>query len=418
MVMGLNDGGNPAVLGVVGLIAGLVGPLLGATPSLADQGNFTDVGDNYWARPFIESLAAEQIIAGFPDGSFKPDQAVTRAQFAAILKQAFDQPETRANSSFVDVSSDYWASAAIAEAYRQGFLSGYPDGTFAPEQQIPRVQVLVSLTNGLQLNADGSISQDLSIYRDADQVPAYAEDEVAAATERAMVVNYPNIDTLEPNQVATRADVAAFIYQALVNQGQMPALQAGLTASHYIVGFTGSATPQTSSLVVSSGTQIPVRYPDGNDVSIVAAPGQTVATTLEVADSIRNGSGQVLIPSGSLVQGRVIPVNIQGANITAAKFVADSLTIDNHSYRINAESSAIAATDQVDASTLQGALITSAAESILGSLTGNRGLGTLVGAIISGDNRTTSQNAVIVIDPTQLDLMVQSEFTVASVADN
>lgn len=419
MAMTFNASSKTTALAALGVLAGAATPLIMPAPTMAQQVEFTDVGSNYWARPFIERLAAEDIIAGFPDGSFQPNQPVTRAQFAAIVRQAFNQPMSRSAPNFPDVAADYWAREAIANAYSQGFMSGYPDNSFKPSQEIPRVQVLVALTNGLDFNANGSINQALSMYRDGSEVPSYAEDEVATATEKGMVVNYPNIDRLQPQAIATRADVAAFIYQALVAQGRMPALDANLAANNYVVGNAPTNTNPGSALTVQAGSQIDLQYPNGNDVNIVVAPGQTIATTLEVSNPVRNSSGQVLIPAGSQVQGRIVPVNIQGASITAAKFVADTLTVNNRSYSINAESSAIAATDNVNTATLQGALVTAAAESIVGTITGQRGLGTVIGQVITGENgQATSQNAVVVIDPSQLDLVVGSDFSVASIANN
>lgn len=401
----------------LGTVATLALPLV-ASPALAQTGQFNDVGVNYWARPFIETLAAEQIIAGFPDGTFKPDQPVTRAQFAALVRNAFDQPQTRSAPRFNDVAANYWGNAAIANAYSQGFMSGYPGNVFQPEQQIPRVQVLVALANGLSYNPNGSVNQVLSTFRDANQIPSYGESPVAAATERQMVVNYPNVDTLRPQQVATRADVAAFIYQAMVSQGRMPGLQAGMSATNYIVGYSAGAPPVASAREVVRGTRLEVRYPNDSNVDIVVAPGQTVATSLEISQPIRNSQGQILVPVGSIVQGRIVPVNIVGAPVTAAKFVAETLTIGNRSYTINAETSAVAATTNVTNATLEGALITTAAESILTSITGNRNLGSLIGSILTGDSGTaTSNNAVVVIRPSQLDLTVQTSFTVANITN-
>lgn len=394
-----------------------------ALPATAQTAEFTDVGASYWARPFIENLAEDQIIAGFPDGTFRPDQPVTRAQFAAIVRNAFQQPLDRTAPRFSDVPNSYWASAAIDDAYSQGFLSGYPNGAFQPETQIPRVQVLVALANGLDYSASGSVNEVLSTYRDAGQIPDYGRAPVAAATQNRLVVNYPNVDVLGPQRTATRADVAAFIYQALVAQGRQPALQAGLSASNYIVGYTpgsGSGSGgQTSSSprLVPNGTQLDVRYPNA-DVDIVVAPGQTVATSLEIAQPIRNSQNQVLIPAGSIVQGRIVPVEIRGSSVTAAKYVADSLTVNGRTYSINAESSAIAATNSVANGNLQGALITGAAQSILTSITGNSSLGNVVGAIITGDNQVTSSSAVVVIRPSDLDLTMRSDFTVDAIASN
>ncbi|MDF5728435.1 MAG: DUF1565 domain-containing protein [Rhizonema sp. PD38] len=183
---------------------------------------FKDLPPGYWAKTYIEALASKNIIAGFPDGSFKPNEPVTRAQFAAIIAKAFQPQAKSANKQFPDVQSNFWAYEVIQSASKGGFVSGYPDGTFKPQQQIPRVQVLVSLANGLGLNADNQ--NILSIYSDASQIPQYATNSVAAATSRQLVVNYPTVKQLNPNQQATRADVAAFVYQAMVNAGRAQAI--------------------------------------------------------------------------------------------------------------------------------------------------------------------------------------------------
>ncbi|HEY9737094.1 MAG TPA: S-layer homology domain-containing protein [Trichocoleus sp.] len=418
-----------ALLVALGTVAGAAAPLVTASPAAAQQARFSDVSFSYWARPVIERLAAENIIAGFPDGTFKPNQPVTRAQFAAIVEQAFSQPSTRSAPNFPDVPANYWAQNVIRGAYSSGFLSGYPDGTFKPNQEIPRVQVLVSLANGLNLTANGDVNQVLDVYRDEDQIPSYAQDEVAAATQNGVVVNYPNVDALNPQRVATRADVAAFIYQALVDQGRLPALDASSGVTGYIVGANPGSQPsqptpttggtQNTGLQVAAGTVIDLRYPSSaGNVDIILAPGQTIATTLEVAAPVRNASNQVLIPAGSTVQGRIVPVTIQGSSITAAQFVADQLVVGNTSYPIRAGSNPIAATQNVNPGNLQGALVTAAAQSVLGSILGNQNLGGLVGQVITGTGTATNQNAVIVIDPNQLDLRVDSAFSVNTISQN
>ncbi|MGB6017271.1 MAG: S-layer homology domain-containing protein, partial [Nodosilinea sp.] len=108
-----------ALLLALGLSVGAVAPIMTAAPVIAQtqtQTQFTDVSSGYWAREFIATLAARNIIAGFPDGTFRPDEPVTRAQFAAMVRQAFNQSTVRSATSFVDVPADYWAAAAIREA--------------------------------------------------------------------------------------------------------------------------------------------------------------------------------------------------------------------------------------------------------------------------------------------------------------
>ncbi|MBD0269316.1 MAG: S-layer homology domain-containing protein [Cyanobacteria bacterium Co-bin8] len=422
-----------AALVALGTVSGVASTLVTTAPAEAQQANFSDVSFGYWARPFIERLAQENIIAGFPDGTFKPNQPVTRAQFAAIVQQAFDQPGTRSAPNFPDVPANYWASNVISGAYSSGFLSGYPDGRFQPAQEIPRVQALVSLSNGLNFTPQGSVNEALGLYRDEGEVPRYAQEAVAAATQRNMVVNYPTPNTLNPQRPATRAEVAAFVYQALVAQGKLPALEASSETARYIVTTGTAGTPvtanpttpttptnQNSNLRVEAGTPISVRYPNAgaNRIDIIVAPGQTVATSLEVAQPIRNAAGQVLVPAGSTLQGRIVPVNIQGSSITAAQFVADSLTVGNNNYPVRIVSSPVAATQNVNQATLQGALVTTAAQSILGPLVGNQNIGNVIGQVITGSGNTTSQNAVVVINPNQLELRVDSAFSVNSVAQN
>ncbi|MBD2446755.1 DUF1565 domain-containing protein [Nostoc sp. FACHB-152] len=208
-----NDVDQKKINGQVDFVAATVEPPAGGAVA------FKDVQATYWARAYIEALASQNIIAGFPDGTFRPNEPVTRAQFAAIVTKALNPTSKRAATKFKDVASNFWAFAAITSAYQGQFVSGYPDGTFKPQQQIPRVQALVALANGLGLTATNQ--NVLSFYSDAAQIPNYARDPVAAATSRQLVVNYPTVKQLDPNRQATRAEVAAFVYQALVNAGRV-----------------------------------------------------------------------------------------------------------------------------------------------------------------------------------------------------
>ncbi|NHC38160.1 S-layer homology domain-containing protein [Scytonema millei] len=213
---------------------------------LAQVSTLNDIQGS-WAQSFIAGLVSRGIVQGFPDGSFRPDEPVTRAQFAAIVTKAFPQQSNRNAIAFADVPEYYWAKDAIQTAYQTGFLAGYPNNTFLPEQNIPRVQVLVALANGLNLSAKTESSTLLdTLYQDAAEIPDFARSPVAAATANRLVVNYPNKDVLHPNQTATRADVAAFIYQALANQGEMPQLRADDPIAEYVVGLQPATPPAAS----------------------------------------------------------------------------------------------------------------------------------------------------------------------------
>src|SRR5579883_866912 len=228
-----------------------------ATPPTS-AASFSDVAQDYWASPFIQALAAKNVIAGFPDGTFKPDQPVTRAEFAAMIAKAFNPNPVRQLSAggFSDVPSNYWAAGAIQKAYETGFMSGYPGNVFRPNQQIPKVEAIVALTSGLGLNNTAASPDTLSTYyTDASSIPNYALNNVAAATQSNLVVNYPDIKSLNPLGALTRADAAAILYQALVKQGQLQPVASNTPAAQYIVGGTSGGTQtgstQTTNDIVS-----------------------------------------------------------------------------------------------------------------------------------------------------------------------
>lgn len=187
----------------------------------------TDIA-NHWAFAFIQPLVNQGIIQGFPDRTFKPDALMKRSEYAALLVKAFNPPAKRTAIKFTDVADTFWASQAIQQAYRGEFLTGFPDKTFKPNDNVQRVQVIVSLVNGLGLT--GGILSDLNVYDDGAVIPDYGKDEVATATRNGLVVNYPNLKKLNPTRDATRAEVAAILYQALVDAKRMPPI-----TSPYIV---------------------------------------------------------------------------------------------------------------------------------------------------------------------------------------
>jgi hypothetical protein len=385
----------------------IAAPIVAPAPVLA-QTTFTDVPSNYWAIGFIQELANRGVIKGFPDGSFRPNEPVTRAQFAAMIRQAFSVQSVRSSTNFIDVPADYWAATAIQEAYTTGFMSGYPGNIFNPNQNIPRAQVLVSLSSGLQYTSS-SVNTALQVYNDASSIPDYARTGIAAATERRIVVNYPNVQFLNPNQTATRAEVAAFIYQALVSTGNVAAI-----SSPYVVGQT--TTPQPTQVRIPSGTVIPVRYEDAKRILVAPDEPKPVPLTLTVAQNVVDSRGNVLIPAGSQVAGEIRTV--QGG----AQFVANEIVLSNNRrVAINASSEVITKTETIRKGASLGTIIKdtalgAAAAAGIAGVTGDRriellevlggaGAGALAGVLLGRDSVE-----LITIDPnTDLSMTLDSD---------
>ncbi|NJR17769.1 MAG: beta-Ig-H3/fasciclin [Calothrix sp. CSU_2_0] len=215
-------------------------PVTNPSPTVSPT-SFSDVSQDYWASPFIQALAQRNIIVGFSDRTFKPEQPVTRAEFAAMIQKAFNQNSVRQlpAGGFSDVPANYWAEKAIQEAYETGFMSGYPQNRFQPNQRIAKVDAIVALGSGLGLTASDTSAVN-TYFTDASAIPSYAVDRVAAATNANLIVNYPDIKVLNPQAALTRAEAAAHLYQALVRLGQVQPLASNVPAANYIVAGTAS----------------------------------------------------------------------------------------------------------------------------------------------------------------------------------
>lgn len=288
--------------------------------------NFPDVKPDYWASPFIRTLNQQGILAGYLDGTFRPEEPVERDEFAAMIRQAFNQEQVRtipSGSVFNDVPANYWAAPPIEQAYEQGFMKGFEENRFRPQEPMSRVQALMALSRGLNLGytpptatstqamttpvavappgqrqakkqrtrflfplAGTMLMQSIvrpvvaaqpqaapaspdpaavatgqaatsalsaseyvnSFYRDADQIPEYAINDVAATTQSNLVVNYPEVGLLNPNQPLNRGAAAALIYQAMVRQGKLQPISTDIEAFNYIVNPTSpnNQTAQTA----------------------------------------------------------------------------------------------------------------------------------------------------------------------------
>lgn len=194
--------------------------------------SFDDVTESYWAYPFIQELGKQQRLEATSDNNFEPDKLITRAGMATLIAQAFDQPTTQETKQFKDIEDGNVMAEDIDKAVSTGFMKGYSDDEFRPTENIPRYQVLVALATGLGLEPSGDPLFILQNFSDRDQIPQWAISQVAAATEAGLTVNRPDfgLQSLNPEEPATRAEVAAMIYQTLQQLGKVEPIE-----SSYIV---------------------------------------------------------------------------------------------------------------------------------------------------------------------------------------
>lgn len=110
--------------------------------------SYSDVAADKWYNASVSTMSALGIITGYPDGTFRPDQNITRAEFAAIAAR-FDESQSGKSAVFSDVIG-HWAAKQIGIAYANEWIAGYPDGTFRPDQNITRAEAMATINRVLE----------------------------------------------------------------------------------------------------------------------------------------------------------------------------------------------------------------------------------------------------------------------------
>lgn len=174
-----------------------------ANGSTALAASFSDVS-NHWANSSIEQMAASKRINGYPDGTFKPDRQVSRAEFVNMANQTFGLSGTAANTNFNDVKSADWFYPQVSAAQSAGYIQGYPDGTFKPNQSISREEAAAVLARLLKL--DTSTPSTLTV-KDAEVIDSWAKASVSALLTKQIFNGYED-GSFKPYAPITRAEAA------------------------------------------------------------------------------------------------------------------------------------------------------------------------------------------------------------------
>ena len=125
--------------------------------NLTKTNRYSDVAATSWYNTAVSTLSSMGIITGYPDGTFRPNAAITRAEFAAIAAR-FDHDGDKTAAKFSDIAS-HWAKDEISIAYNNGWITGYPNGTFGPQRDITRAETM-TLVNRV-LNRQPETEDDL-----------------------------------------------------------------------------------------------------------------------------------------------------------------------------------------------------------------------------------------------------------------
>ncbi len=170
---------------------------------------FTDMKTSHWAYDSVKRLAENFILNGYLDGTFKPDANITRGEFAKIIVSATDTLDVDATSSFSDVSTSDWYYLYVSSALKEGYITGYPDGTFRPDAYITRADICTIVQRCLE----AEFQTGVTAFSDDHLIPIYARDAVYSLVSLG-IINGMGDRTFAPKAFATRAQTAKIIDKA------------------------------------------------------------------------------------------------------------------------------------------------------------------------------------------------------------
>jgi hypothetical protein len=178
----------------------------------------------HWASNSIHNMGARLIVNGVSEGQFAPNRNITRAEFAAIMVRALGLKLQPSQGVFTDVEQSAWYSSVVQTAYAYGLINGFQDGTFRPQESITRQQAMLMISKAMLItglqgadNGDNGASV-VDSYKDSGQVASWALVGVADAVS-AGIVSGRSDHSLAPQEAITRAEVAVMIERLLQNSG-------------------------------------------------------------------------------------------------------------------------------------------------------------------------------------------------------
>lgn len=258
-------------------------------------GSFSDVSDSAWYATAVNTLVELDVLSGYEDGTFRPNNAVTRAEFVTAVCKCFDSLST-GSAGFSDVSG-HWAEGFINQAVAEGWISGFTDGTFRPDESIQRCQVTAILNNALERTGSGFAADagtqefvDVPSSHWAYEHIAEAADPVGSAIETGCTVRVTATNGLNlrssasiSSSVVTVLSTGALLTVTSVESNGWLGVRTGSGRTGYVSGeFVEYVSGPTDT---PDPEPEPDPDPDGFEV------GQTVRVTAEPSLRLRSGPG-------------------------------------------------------------------------------------------------------------------------------
>ncbi|MCI3923544.1 S-layer homology domain-containing protein [Paenibacillus sp. TRM 82003] len=162
----------------------------------------------HWAQLSIEQAVGSGIARGYPDGTFRPEASVTRAEFTVMLMQTIQPDHTGTTLNFSDAGAiDTWTESAVSWAGEAGIVNGYEDGTFRPQAMITRTELAAMLAAAIGQTA---VSDGATGFADHEAIPSWARGAIAQLAELG-IVEGDMLNHFRPDGTATRAEAVSVL---------------------------------------------------------------------------------------------------------------------------------------------------------------------------------------------------------------
>ncbi|WP_229522131.1 YDG domain-containing protein [Paenibacillus monticola] len=165
----------------------------------------------HWAEGEMSAWIDKGFIQGYEDGSFRPNNTITRAEFIALINRSFGFTEI-GTISYTDISSSNWAYAEVAKAEKAGYINGYADGTFGANKQISRQEVAVIIGRLLGVAPSGNTTVS---FTDSGSIASWARGSVDSALAKGIMKGYAEDNSFKPNKSITRAEAIVSLSRAI-----------------------------------------------------------------------------------------------------------------------------------------------------------------------------------------------------------
>lgn len=164
----------------------------------------------HWAENTIQSWLDNGYVSGYPNGSFKPEGSVTRAEFVKMVNNLFGYTETY-DISFTDVNKNDWYYQEVQKAFKAGYITGVSKTKFAPNDILTREQAAVIISKIMKLDGN-SVSSE--IFKDSDTISSWAKDYVGSAYEAELIKGY-NDNSFKPQEPIKRAEAIVLLDRSI-----------------------------------------------------------------------------------------------------------------------------------------------------------------------------------------------------------